>query len=303
MSEGPEERSGTVTWRELVAQASAGMAELGLPEAEVAARWMGQQATGADGADWHDQLDEPANERQLARFDRMVERRCAGEPLQYVLGSWGFRSLDLMVDARVLIPRPETEIVAQHALDELARLRTTDPATVVVDLGTGSGAIGLAVATEHPGVEVWLTDASDDALQVARANLAGLGRHASAVRIAAGDWFEALPDDLAGRIGLVVSNPPYVADAGELEDQVRDWEPMSALLADSHDGVGGTADLVHLIDGAPRWLRPDGALVLEMAPDQVTPMAALARGRFDHVEVVVDLAGRDRAIVARHPAD
>ena len=137
----------------------------------------------------------------------MVERRLRGEPLQYVLGSWSFRNLDLFVDPRVLIPRPETEITAQIAIDEAvkrgARHGTrdawtgTDTTFTVADLGTGSGAIALSLVTELADAEVWATDASADALAVARANLAGTGSAAARVRVAHGDWFDALPSDSA----------------------------------------------------------------------------------------------------------
>lgn len=305
-----------VTWRELVTEAAERFASLDLPEPDVGARWIGQQATGADSVEWIDLLDHEPQKRQLAGFDSMVERRCGGEPLQYVLGSWGFRSLDLMVDRRVLIPRPETEIVAHHAIAEIRRVAESASDTratsidaglssdgrsgdgpLVVDLGTGSGAIGLAVAAEMPEAEVWLTDESAEALQVARANLAGLGRRGGAVRIAEGDWFEALPAELAGRVDVIVSNPPYVASVDDLEEQVAAWEPHRALVADD----GGTAHLVHLIDGACEWLTGGGALVLEMAPDQVESMVARSGERFVEVEVVIDLAGRERAVVARSP--
>ena len=144
-----------------------------------------------------------------ADLDAMVARHLAGEPLAYVLGHWSFRHLDLAVDRRVLIPRPETEVVAGVAL-ELAR-GLARPLTVA-DLGTGSGAIGLALADELPldGVTVWLTDASADAIDVARANLAGLGRRGRNVRIAIGSWFDALPAGTT--LDLAVANPPYVAD-------------------------------------------------------------------------------------------
>ena len=128
----------------------------------------------------------------VAHLDAMLDRHAAGEPLAYVLGRWGFRHLDLAVDRRVLIPRPETEVVAGVAIELAGALAR--PITVA-DLGTGSGAIGLALADELPvdGVTVWLTDVSPDALDVARANLAGIGRRAANVRIAEGSWFDALP--------------------------------------------------------------------------------------------------------------
>ena len=288
-----------VTWRALVEEAAATLSRAGVPEPLVSARWIGREATGTDAAEWLDVADRPATRRQLAAFDRMVTRRSAGEPLQYVLGRWGFRSLDLFLDRRVLIPRPETEVVAGRAIDEVRRsLDGEGPAdAVVVDLGTGSGAIGLSVAFERPGTEVWLTDESADALAVARANLAGLGRAGGGVRLTRGHWFDALPEGLVGRVAVVVSNPPYVASVDDLEAQVAGWEPLSALVA----GTGGTAHLAELIAGAPRWLVAGGALVLEMAPDQVDPMGSLAAERFAEVEAFDDLAGRRRGLVARRP--
>jgi release factor glutamine methyltransferase len=227
----------------------------------------------------------------VVAVDRMVARRRSGEPIQYVLGRWGFRTLDLMVDRRVLIPRPETEVVAGHALAELDRLG----GRLVVDLGTGSGAIGLSVAAEREHAEVWLTDASPDALAVARANLAGLGRPAARVTVAEGHWFDALPADARGTIDVVVSNPPYVAAHEELPAAVVDWEPAAALVA----GPEGTEDLVHLIEAAPGWLAPGGALVLELAPWQAAPMAERASSSFREVQVERDLAGLDRVLVCR----
>ncbi len=284
-------------WRELVEEAEARLAAAGVADPNVSARWIGRQATGTDGAEWLDVAEQPATTRQVVSFDRMIERRCQGEPLQYVVGRWGFRTLDLFVDSRVLIPRPETETVAERAIAELDRVQSGGPDPVVVDLGTGSGAIGLALAAERPGTEVWLTDLSADALAVASANLAGLGRHGGSVRVAEGHWFEALPETLAGTVGVVVSNPPYVSSSAELEPQVAAWEPELALLAER----GGTAHLVTLIEQAPAWLTERGALVLEMAPDQVDAMAARAAAGFSEVETVDDLAGRARAIVARYP--
>ncbi len=287
----------SITWKELTEEAARRFAEAAVPEPEVSARWIGREATGADAAEWLSVADQPATKRQLASFDRMVERRANGEPLQYVLGSWGFRTLDLFVDERVLIPRPETEVVVEHAIGQLRRVVETVPGTVAVDLGTGSGAIGLSLAAEVSGVEVWLTDDSSDALAVARANLAGLGTAGGSVRLAEGDWFDALPLDLAGRLGVVVSNPPYVADPEDLEPQVARWEPRRALVAPE----AGTAHLVQLIEEAPRWLVPSGALVLEMAPDQVAAMAERAAAGFAEVATIEYLADRPRGIVATHP--
>ncbi len=287
----------SITWNELVEEATRRLVEAEVPEPDVSARWIGREATGTDGADWLDVADQPATKRQLASFDRMVERRLTGEPLQYVLGNWGFRTLDLFVDERVLIPRPETEVVAEYAIGQLRRVLAAVPDAVAVDLGTGSGAIGLSLAVESTGPEVWLTDASSEALQVARANLAGLGSAGGSVRLAEGDWFEALPLELVGRLGLVVSNPPYVSSADDLEPQVARWEPAGALVAPQ----AGTAHLIQLVEEAPRWLLPIGALVLEMAPDQVPAMAERASRAFKEVETIADLSDRPRGIIASHP--
>lgn len=286
-------------WRALLLEAVERLRRAGLPSPESDARWIVEEASGNEGASFLAGLDDPAIHRAVVRFDRMLARREAGEPLQYVLGRWAFRRLDLMVDRRALIPRPETEVVAGLAIDELDRVRSerTDP-PVVVDLGTGSGAIGLSVAAERPGTSVWLTDRSADALAVARANLTGLpGRAATGVRLATGSWFAALPAELVGRLSVVVSNPPYVAASDELPAEVRDWEPEAALIS----GPSGTEALEVLVDAAPTWLVPQGALVLELAPHQGHELAEAARRRFVEVEVRADLTGRPRALVARRP--
>ena len=162
---------GTISWRELWNETAA---RVGRPQA----RWLCGVASGRDGDEFLASLDIAATARAVAHLDAMLARLDAGEPLQYVLGRWGFRHLDLMVDRRVLIPRPETETVVEVAL-RLAR--PLEFPIVCADLGTGSGAIGLSLAHELPqsGVTVWMTDRSSDALDVARANAAGIGRAAS----------------------------------------------------------------------------------------------------------------------------
>jgi release factor glutamine methyltransferase len=288
---------GTVTWRELLAEAVARLGAAGSDSAEVDARWVVADCLGVGRAELGASLGEQATERSVARFDELVARRAEGEPLQYVLGSWGFRSLDLMVDRRVLIPRPETESVVDVALTELDRLGGAERPTTVVDLGTGSGAIGLSIATERVRSEVWLTDVSEPALEVARANLVGIGRGAARVRVATGDWFGALPDSLRGRLDLVVSNPPYVPVDVELPSEVARWEPTSALYA----GADGTSALRRLIALAPTWLQAQGALVCELSPEQAEVVRELATEHFEQAEVVDDLTGRARTVVARRP--
>jgi release factor glutamine methyltransferase len=278
--------AGSTTWRALLAEAAS---TEGLDDVD--ARRIVERASGWEGGELALHLDDAPTERAVAHVDAMVRRRAAGEPLQYVVGEWGFRTLDLFVDRRVLIPRPETESVVQSAIDAargLGRRRIT-----AVDLGTGSGAIALSLAVEL-GAEVWATDASADALAVARANVAGCG--VTTVRLCEGDWYGALPSELRGRVDLIVSNPPYVAAADELPDVVRDWEPAGALVA----GPTGLEDIEPIVHAAPAWLARPGVLVVELAPHQAEAVAQLARDAgFDDVDVRLDLAGRLRALVAR----
>ena len=226
----------------------------------------------------------------------MVARRRAGEPLQYVLGAWSFRMVDLLVDRRVLIPRPETEAVVEVALAELPA-PAGDRTLVAVDLGTGSGAIALSLAVERPDLEVWGTDSSAAALEVARANLSGLaGRAATRVTLAGGSWFEALPDRLRGAVDLVVSNPPYVAVEDEVEEAVAAWEPAEALYA----GGGGLEATESILAAAPGWLADGGVVVLEVASQRWEDTEELARALgYRSVDTRPDLAGRPRALVAR----
>jgi len=248
---------------------------------------------------------------QVARALELAERRRAGEPLQYVLGHWAFRHLDLVVDPRVLIPRPETEQVVEVALSELARLATPTP--TVVDAGTGSGAIALALATELAGrgrpAQVFAVDASRDALAVARTNLDRVGRcHAASdgpgcsVTLLEGSWLEPLPEAARGAIDLVVANPPYVAEAEwpDLDDEVK-AEPRQALVASAgSDGTPGLADVEAVLTQALVWLARPGTVVIELAPHQAEAGAGLARALgYDEVAVAPDLAGRPRALVGR----
>jgi release factor glutamine methyltransferase len=216
-----------------------------------------------------------------AELERLLDRRAAREPLAYVLGEWGFRQLTLAVDSRVLVPRPETEVVVDRCLRRLEQL--DEPR--VLDVGTGSGAIALAIADEHPGAAVTGMDVSAPALEVARANAARTGLH---VEFVEGDLFAGLP---AGPWDLVVSNPPYVspADIDSLQPEVRDWEPREALVAE-----GATEALV---EGARSVLRAGGALVLEIADGSAGRVASRLRAAgYSDVETTRDLAGRDRVV-------
>ncbi|MEM9712388.1 MAG: peptide chain release factor N(5)-glutamine methyltransferase [Actinomycetota bacterium] len=290
-------RDDGIVWAVIWREAKERLTAAGFDSADQEVRWMIEDVAGIDpGAVPHDTT--AVATRHLARFDDMLTRRLAGEPLQYVLGHWSFRDLDLLVDRRVLIPRPETEVVVGLALDELARSGAEAP--VAVDLGTGSGAIALSLVREHRTVEVWAVDASAAAVEVARANAAGSGGRAAArLRIVEGDWFAPLPDELRGSIDLVVSNPPYIAEDEVIEAAVADWEPVAALRA----GADGLRDLHHLVDEAHDWLAPGGSLVLEHAPDQADGLVTRAAA-VGYVDAAIerDLAGRARAVRLRRAA-
>ncbi len=284
---------GVVTWAELWRRTEQVLGS------RVEARWLCEHGSGLDGEEFLAALDEAATVGMVRHLDDMVARYRAGEPLAYVMGRWAFRHLDVMVDPRVLIPRPETELLVEVVAEMMPRV--VDGVARLVDLGTGSGVIGLSLAQElwHLRPEVWLTDVSGDALDVARANMAGLGRAGSLVRVAQGSWFEALPDHLAGTFHAVVSNPPYVAVGDpELDPSVRDWEPHQALFAD-HDGLG---DLRVITAQAPSWLAPGGVLIVEIGHRQGEAVVDMMRhAGLDHVEVRTDLAGRPRIALGRQP--
>lgn len=285
----PDGAPGTITWRAVLAEAAAALGSAD------EARWIARTASGRDLTEWTLGLDEPVTERAIARHDAMVARRRTGEPLQYVLGTWPFRYLELMVDRRVLIPRPETEEVVTVALELAVALPTP---RVAVDLGTGSGAIALSLVHELPlgSTTVWATDVSPDALDVARANLAGLGRRAAHVRVAQGSWFDALPDELRGTCDLVIANPPYVAEGDEVDAHVAAWEPAGALWA----GADGLDAVRAICAAAPGWLRPGGWLVLEIGAGQGPAVTDLLLGAgLVDASIRSDAGGRDRVALGR----
>ena len=221
---------------------------------------------------------------QAREFGRALCRRCEGVPLQHLTGEQAFRTIVLAVRPGVFIPRPETEVVVEAALDAIADV--TEP--VVVDVGTGTGAIALAVAAERPDARVLAIDASSAAVDLARANAVALGLP---VEVLEGDLLAPLPAALLGRVDLVVSNPPYVR-AEEMAALPRDVlaDPRTAL-------VGDLALTERLARGAREALRPGGTFVLEIGETQAEEVRSVLTG-FDAIRVVPDLTGRDRVVVA-----
>jgi release factor glutamine methyltransferase len=229
--------------------------------------------------------DEALTAAQALAYGADLSRRAAGEPLAYLTGEREFRGLSLQVSTAVLVPRPETELLVEWALERLAEA----PASSVVDLGTGSGAIALALKRAAPAARVCATDASLDALAVARGNAERLGL---AVEFHLGDWWAPLT---GSQWGLAVSNPPYVA-ADDPHLAALAHEPLAALTP-----VGdGLAALRSVVDGAPAHLLPGAWLLLEHGHDQADAVALMfaARG-FDAPQLRHDLAGMPRCTGAR----
>ncbi len=232
----------------------------------------------------------------LARFEAMVARRAAHEPLAYIVGHREFFSLEFEVTPAVLVPRPETETLVECALNYLAGRREAR----VLDIGTGSGAIAIAVAVNAPAARIVATDISKASLEMAERNAR---RHGCAARIRLfhGDCFQALecaPD--AAPFDLIVSNPPYVADAElpTLAPEVREFEPRAALVS----GADSLMFYRRIADGLERWLRHDGEVIVEVGAGQAHAVAQIMEGAgCAEATVVRDLAGIERVVRARRP--
>ncbi len=249
-------------------------------------------ALGRPGIDraWlltHEHMALPAP--ALAAFEELAARHASGEPMAYLLGEQEFFSLPLQVDARVLIPRPDTETLVSWALAQLAEPGMPACARVL-DLGTGSGAIALSLKHQQPALAVTAIDASPDAVAVARSNAARLGLE---VRVELSSWF----DGVRGEFELIVSNPPYIRD-GDPHLAALGHEPLQALTA----GPEGMADLRRIIEAAPQHLVRGGHLLLEHGHDQAEAVRALLRERgFKAVGSRRDLAGIERCSGGQWP--
>jgi release factor glutamine methyltransferase len=239
------------------------------------------RALGLTRMELYTQHDRPLTEAERVAARQLVQRRGRREPLAYVLGDWDFRRLTLMTDARALVPRPETEVVVERCLELLQGVTTPR----ILDVGTGSGAIALALKHERPDAHVTATDISADAIALARENAA---RNDIEVELIETDLLAGV----SGPFDLVVSNPPYVlpGELAGLEPEVRDWEPELALVE-----AGQTAALV-----AEARAVLDGWLVLEVherfAQDVVAQLEVLT---YAPVTITVDLVGRERVVEAR----
>ena len=273
-----------LTLGEVLRRSTEHLAQKGSETPRLDAELLLAHGLGVERIELYMHLDRPLDAAELERVRALVARRAAREPLQYVLGEWGFRKLTLTVDPRALIPRPETETVVERCL----ALLDGAEAPRVLDVGTGTGAIALAIADEHPGAIVTGIDVSPDALALARENAARTG---IAVELVEGDLFRGLP---AGPWDLVVANAPYVdpAERESLAPEVRDWEPATALYG--RDAVEAVAR------GSAKVLREHGALVLEVGDGQSGETVELLEALgFTDVRSTPDLAGRDRVVEGR----
>jgi release factor glutamine methyltransferase len=248
-----------------VAAAERRLAAAGVASPRVDAELLIGRALGTTRTALYSDPERELPAEEAAEVEHLVGRRETREPLAYVLGEWGFRRLTLKVDRRVLVPRPETEVVVERCLELLRGLDRP----VVLDVGTGSGAIALAIADEHQGARVTAIDVSVGALEVARENARAAELDVTFVE-------HDVDYGLEGEYDLVVSNPPYVGseEIETLEPEVRDWEPRGATVA----GETGLEAIERLVAQAPAALEPGGALVLEVGAGQAAAVAALLEG-------------------------
>jgi release factor glutamine methyltransferase len=282
--------SEAVTLRRALTGADEYLSRRGIERARFEAELIFSQALGLSRIQLYMDLDRPLTAEERGRALELVERRGKREPLAYVLGEWGFRRLTLKTDARALVPRPETEILVERALALIEQLEQPR----VLDAGTGSGAIALAIADEHPGARVVAIDSSAEALGLARENAAACGLE---IELRQGDLrYPIARDPVAGEFDLVVSNPPYVLpeEIELLEPEVRDWEPREALV-----GVGVPEAVA---ERARELLVPGGWLAIELGEGQQAAYAALVGDLgYEAATITNDLTGRERVVVARWP--
>ena len=288
--------------RALVEGAARVLDEAGVPSPRVDATALAAFALGLPRLELALAPD-PAPDGFVEEYAVLVDRRRAREPLQHIVGHTGFRHLTLRVEPGVFVPRPETEVVAQVAIDEAARLVAAGRSPLVVDLCCGTGAVALSVDVEVPGARVVAVDLSDEAVGLTRANDGAVGT--LRMRIEQGDVRDPeLLADLAGTVDVLVSNPPYVPpDAVPREPEVRDHDPDLALYGGGADGLDVPRAV---IAAAARLLVPGGLLVMEHAEvqDEQARDAAHDTGAFVEITTMPDLTGRPRMLVARrstHP--
>ncbi len=286
------------TIKELIETTARYFKEKGVESPRLTAELLLSHTLGLDRLTLYLHFDQPLTDSELSRYRTLVGRRVKGEPVQYITGVKEFWSMEFKVDPRVLIPRPETEVLMEKALSILGEmLKAGKERPAVLDLGTGCGAIAVVISKEFPRALVWATDISPDALEVAKMNA---HRHGVKERLVfrCGDLCDAL-DESAPRFDLIVSNPPYVAheELACLPPEIREHEPTIAL----DGGRNGLAVIERIIQEAPLHLTKEGWLALEMDPRQCDRALELleAKGKYKGWEKVKDYQGRFRVLVAQ----
>jgi release factor glutamine methyltransferase len=279
-----------LTVLEVIKKTTGFFADKGIESPRLNAELLVGHALGLKRMQLYLKFEQPLTEAELEKIRPLVRRRAAREPVQYIVGETEFFGLKLKTDRRALIPRPETE----RLLEIMATRLADSPPAQVLDLGTGSGALALGLATAFPAAVVTAVDASEGALALARENAAALGL-AERVKFLQSDWFTALP--AGGLFELIVANPPYLSaeETAQAAPEVRDFEPVAALTA----GGQGLDELKKILAGAPRFLAPGGLLALETGIAQHVELLRLAAAAgFSTAESLPDLAGRDRYVLA-----
>ncbi|MCI1665719.1 MAG: peptide chain release factor N(5)-glutamine methyltransferase [Atopobiaceae bacterium] len=263
----------------------------------LSAEWLLSAATGKTRVELYTNYDEPLEASELAAMHAAIERRAAGEPLQYVTGDMGFRHIVLRCEPGVLIPRPETEVLVDAALEgvDAADGRGTE-APAILEVGCGTGCVALSIASERPGTHVTTTDVSPEAVSLAERNRDALDL-ADAVDVIECDLASGVDEGLMGTFDVLVSNPPYIPSGvmETLPEEVVGHEPALAL----DGGTDGLDVFRRLLDLAPEALVPGGMFCCELFEDALEPAAALVReaGGWDLVEVREDLTHRPRVLV------
>ena len=284
-----------MTWSETIAKTETYLAAKGVPDARTAAELMAARLLGIGRGFLSGEMGKSPAERHLEAIRRGMRRLVSGEPLQYVLGEWDFRTLTLKCDRRALIPRPETEELVTRVLDWLKAKTRPDSKPFIVDVGTGTGAIILSLAKEYRGDAVFLgTDVSEEAIALAKENAAATGL-ADRVRFAVADGLDDFDEPQC--LDVIVSNPPYIESAvcGTLDPRVRDFEPRLAL----DGGANGLDFYDRYLADAFNLLRPGGAVFFEIGEKQGEALRGMmSEYGFSDIRIEKDFAGHDRYAAA-----
>ncbi len=280
-----------MTLREALRQAEAQIASRNIPDARIEAELLLMHALGVERAELYASLGEPLPSTVGDKFQSLVERRLRHEPAAYILGRHEFYGIELDVDPRVLIPRPETELLVETALAFVERRFGKEQPCSVADVGTGSGAVAIALALHLPRARIYATDVSSGAIDVARLNCRRHGVEGR-VELLVGDLLEPLPQP----VDVIVANLPYVKDADipQLMPEIRDFEPVAALAG----GADGLDKVRLLLAQAKDHLLPRGAVMLEIGLGQAEEAVSLAKGHFpeSNVDLLKDFAGIERVL-------